>query len=143
MPIDIEGRQNGVGVIYNCRGAITIDDFFQAGLGFLAYPEEIKKWRYSIVDLSAVESMDISSGDIRTVVEQNKRIAASAVPGVVLAVASPRDLGFGLSRMWEALMDEVGWETITLRSRAEADHWIHERVKQKFGIDLLNGSSPF
>ncbi|HXY24341.1 MAG TPA: hypothetical protein VEI73_06800 [Candidatus Acidoferrum sp.] len=142
MPIDIEGRQNGVGVIYNCRGPVTIDDFFQAGLGFLAYPEEIKKWRYCIIDLSAIESMDISSGDIRTVVEQNKRIAASAVPGIILAVASPRDLGFGLSRMWEVLMEDIGWETITLRSRVEADHWIQERMKQKFGIDVRNGSSP-
>ena len=141
MPIEIEGRQNGVGVIYHCRGAITVDDFFQAGLGFLAYPEEIKKWRYSIVDLSAVDSMEISSGDIRTVVEQNKRIAAIAVPGVILAVASPRDLGFGLSRMWETFMEEVGWETITLRSRAEADRWIQERMKQKFGIDISNHSS--
>jgi len=141
MPIDIEGRQNGVGVIYNCRGAVTVDDFFQAGLSFLAYPEEIQNWRYSIIDLTAVDSMDISSGDIRAVVEQNKRIAAVAVPGVVLAVASPRDLGYGLSRMWEALMEEVGWETITLRSREEAERWIQERVKQKFGVDVPYSSS--
>jgi len=141
MPIDIEGRQNGVGVIYNCRGALTIDDFFQAGLSFLAYPEGIKLWRYCIIDLTDVESMNISSGDIRVVVEQNKRIAEIAAPGALLAVASPRDLGYGLSRMWEALMDEVGWETTTLRSRAEAEHWMEKRVKQKFGIDLRNGSS--
>jgi hypothetical protein len=32
MPIEIEGRQNGVGVVYNCYGAVTIDDFFRAGL---------------------------------------------------------------------------------------------------------------
>jgi hypothetical protein len=141
MPIDIEGRQDGVGVIYNCRGPVTIDDFFQAGLAFLACPEEIKKWRYCIIDLTAVQSMNTSSRDIRSVVEQNKRIAAVAVPGVILSVASPRDLGFGLSRMWEALMDEVGWETITLRSRAEAESWVHERVRQKFGMEMFNGAS--
>lgn len=141
MPIEIEGRQDGVGVIYVCRGAMTIDDFFQAGLGFLAYPEEIKKWRYCIVDLTAVEAMHISSDDIRAVVEQNKRIAAAAPEGALLAVASPKDLGFGLARVWEALVEEVGWETMTFRSRSEAEVWVKLRLFQKFGIEFADISS--
>jgi hypothetical protein len=136
MPIDIEGRQNGLGVIYNCRGAMTIDDFFQAGMGFLAHPKEIKEWRYAIIDLTFVEAMNITSDDIRAVVEQNKRIAALALPGPILAVASPRDLGFGLARIWEALVEQTGWETMTFRSRSEAEDWIKERLFQKFGIAL-------
>ena len=141
MPIEIEGRQNGVGVVYICRGSVTIDDFFQAGLGFLAYPDEIKKWRYCIIDLTLVEAMNITSADIQTVVEQNKRIAEIAVPGPLLAVASPRDLGFGLSRMWEAFMDQIGWETMTLRSRPQAEAWIQQRMLEKFGIEIASPSS--
>jgi len=38
------------------------------------------------------------------VVVQNKTIAVKEVSGVLLAVASPKDLGFGLARMWEALV---------------------------------------
>lgn len=135
MPIDIEGRQNGVGVIYNCSGTVTIDDFFQAGIGFLAFPEEIKKWRYCIIDLTSVVAMDIDYKDIRSVVEQNKRIAAIA-PAALLAVASPKDLGYGLARVWEALVEQVGWETMTFRSRSAAEAWIKERACQQFGIDL-------
>ncbi len=143
MPISIEGRQDGVGVIYNCHGDMTIDDFFQAGMGFLAFPEEIKKWRYCIIDLSSVGAMHINSDDIRTVVEQKKRIAAIAPPGPLLAVASPKDLGYGLSRMWEVLMDEIGWETMTFRSRTEAEFWIRQRAKQKFDLDVpLASSAP-
>jgi len=141
MPIEIEGRQDGLGVIYKCSGVLTIDDFFQAGLGFLAHPEEIKKWRYCIIDLTQVDAMGISSDDIRAVVEQNKRIAAIAPPGAILAVASPKDLGFGLARVWEVLVEEIGWETITLRSRPEADRWIQERAKEKFGLEIPNPSS--
>jgi len=141
MPIDIEGRQNGVGVIYNCRGVLTIDDFFQAGIGFLAFPEVIKKWRYCVIDLTPAEAMHIDSKDIRTIIEQNKRIAAFALPGVLLAVASPKNLGYGLAREWEALVERVGWETMTFRSRSEADAWIKERARQKFGIDLSNTAS--
>jgi len=141
MPIEIEGRQDGLGVIYKCTGVLTIDDFFQAGLGFLAHPEEIKKWRYCIIDLTRVDVMNISSDDIRAVVEQNKRIAAIAPPGAILAVASPKDLGFGLARVWEVLVEEIGWETMTLRSRPEADRWIQERAKQKFDLDIPDHSS--
>lgn len=136
MPIEIEGRQNGVGVIYNCHGTLTIEDFFRAGAGFLEHPEEIRKWRYCLIDLARVEDMNISSGDIRTVVEQNKRIAALAPPGAVIAVASPKDLGFGLARVWEVFVEEVGWETMTFRSRAEAEAWIGERLLRRFGITL-------
>ena len=141
MPIEIEGRQNGLGVIYKCSGVVTIDDFFQAGLGFLAQPEEIKKWRYCIIDLTPVGAMNINAEDIRAVVEQNKRIAALAPPGAILAVASPKDLGFGLARVWEVLVEEIGWETMTFRSRTEADRWIQQRAKEKFGLDIPDPSS--
>src|SRR5260370_716116 len=87
MPISIEGRQDGAGVIYHCHGDMTIDDFFQAGIGFLAFPDGVKKWRYAIIDLTSVGAMKINSADIRTVVEQNKRIAAIAHARPLLAAA--------------------------------------------------------
>ena len=136
VPGRIEGRQDGAGVIYHCHGDMTIDDFFQAGIGFLAFPDKIKKWRYAIIDLTSVGAMKINSDDIRTVVEQNKRIAALAIPGAILAVASPKDPGFGLARIWEVLMEQIGWETMTFRSRSEADAWIRQRAKQKFDLDI-------
>ncbi len=141
MPITFERRQGGVGVIYNCHGDMTIDDFFQAGIAFLGLPEEIKKWRYCVIDLSSVGAMNISSDDIRAVVELNKRIAAIAQPGALLAVASPKDLGYGLSRVWEVLMEEIGWETMTFRSRPEAELWIRQRAKEKFNLDVPLASS--
>lgn len=127
-----------MGVIYHCSGAIVIADFFVANQTFLATPDEIRKWRYTLIDLSAVESLDINYLDVSRVVTQNATIAANAVPGVLLAVASPRDHGYALARMWGALVERVGWETMTFRSVAEAEDWIQRRVKQKFGIDLAN-----
>lgn len=141
MPINIEGRQDGAGVIYYCHGDMTIDDLFQAGIGFLAFPEEIKKWRYTIVDLTSVDAMNISSDDIRSVVEQNRRIGANAIPGVLIAVAAPKDLGYGLARMWEVLTEQIGWETMTFRSRAEAESWIRQRAKEKFDLAIPFASS--
>jgi hypothetical protein len=138
MPIEVEVRHEAMGVIYHCCGAMVIDDFFTANQSFLATPDEIHKWRYTLIDLTAVETMDINYNDVSRVVTQNATIAANAVPGVLLAVASPRDHGYALSRMWGALVERVGWETMTFRSVADAESWIRTRLKQKFGIDLAS-----
>jgi hypothetical protein len=142
MPIDIELLHEGAGVIYNCHGTMTFKDFYDASNGFLEFPEELKKWRYSIIDLTSVEGMNLNYEEVASIVEQNKRLAAIAPPGTLLAVSSPRDLGFGIARMWEALVEQVGWETQTFRSRADAAQWIKKRAKQKFGIDLGDCPSP-
>ena len=109
MPIEIEVRDEAMGVICHCSGALTIEDFLVANAGFLNTPHEIRQWRYTLIDLVAVESMKINYADVSRVVDQNKTIAGKAVSGVLLAVASPTDLGFGLARMWEALAERVGW----------------------------------
>jgi hypothetical protein len=141
MPIQIEVRHEAMAVVYHCYGVMTIADFYNAGEGFLATPEEIRKWRYCVIDLSGVESMDINYDRVSSIVPQNDRIAAHAVPGVLIAVASPTDIGFGLARMWEMLVERVGWETMTFRSVGEAEAWVQTRLKQKFGIDLPDASA--
>jgi hypothetical protein len=140
MPIEVEVRHDAMGVIYRCSGDMVIQDFFAANQTFLVTPDEIRKWRYSLIDLSAVESMNIDFNDVSRVVTQNATIASIAVPGVVIAVASPKDHAFGLARMWEALVERLGWETMAFRSVADAETWIHVRVKQKFGIDLTTAA---
>jgi hypothetical protein len=140
MPIRVEVRHEAMGVIYHCSGAMLIEDFLVANEGFLATPEEIRKWRYTLIDLSAVESMDINYSDVSRVITQNANIATKAVPGVLLAVASPRDHGYGLARMWGVLVERVGWETMTFRSLSDAEDWIGRRLKEKFGIDLANAA---
>ena len=140
MPIQIEVLQEGAGVIYDCRGPMTISDFYEATKSFLATPEEIKKWRYTIIDLTFVDSMDIDYREIEAVVALNQQLATFAIPGVLLAVASPNDLGYGLARMWEAIVDGIGWETRVLRSRREAERWLQERAKKKFGLDVASSS---
>jgi hypothetical protein len=136
MPIEVEVRHDAAGVVYHCRGRITIDDFLLANQSFLLTPDEIRKWRYSLIDLTTVESIDINHDDVSRVVTQNATIASNAVHGVLLAVASPQDLGYGLARMWGTLVGRFGWETMTFRTLTEAEDWVVRRVKEKFGMEL-------
>ena len=142
MPIQVQVLHEAAGVIYDCRGSLTIHDFLQATETFLVTPDEIKKWRYTIVDLTSVGSMEIGYQDVAAVVSLNKKIANLAIPGVLLAVASPGDLGFGLGRMWEALADSTGWEIQVLRSRDAAEKWVRERAREKFRLEIVNFDSP-
>jgi len=44
-------------------------------------------------------------------------------PGLLLAVVAPGDLLFGLSRMWQANLDEE-CRAMVFRTRTEAQAWI-------------------
>ena len=134
MPIEIQVHQEGAGVVYDCQGSVTIQDFLDASKTFLLTPDEIKKWRYTIIDLTSVGPMEIGFQDVQTVVTLNREIANLGIPGVLLAVAAPGSLGFGLARMWEILSENTGWEIRTFRSRPEAEVWIRERAWQKFEL---------
>lgn len=143
MPIEIQIWDDAAGVVYHCSGALTAKDFADANDTFLASPEEIKKWRYSIVDLNSMESMNMRYDEVAYIVQRARRIAEYAPPGVLIAVCSPNDLGFGLGRMWEALVEQqIGWETHTFRTRSEAEAWIRQRAQQKFGFTPLVGPPP-
>ena len=50
---------------------------------------------------------------------------------------SNQDLIYGLTRMWEVLSEGTNWETMASRNREDAEAWIKERVKEKYGIDDL------
>jgi hypothetical protein len=38
--------------------------------------------------------------------------------------------------MWEAFIEEIGWETKIFPSLAEAQDWVRIRVKEKFQVEL-------
>lgn len=138
MAIDIEFRHDGVGIIYNCYGATSTKDFSDAKNSLLASPEwikRIKKCRYAIIDTS-VETISSNYQEMATIVARDTRSAAIAAPGALVAVSAPGDLCYGLARMCEVLVEQLGWETRVFRSRIEAELWIHQRAKDKFGIDL-------
>ncbi len=84
-----------------------------------------------------METLSLNHEEMVSIVERDKRLAAFTPPGALVAVASPRDWVYG--HMWEALLDQIGWETMTFRSRVEAEYWIQQGAKEKFGIILADG----
>ncbi len=63
--------------------------------------------------------------------------ASEINPESVIAAVAGRDVIYGLSRMWEILVDDTTWETMVFRKIEDAKVWIKEKVKKKYGIDNL------
>jgi hypothetical protein len=83
----------------------------------------------------------VSTSELETIASQNEKASEYLTDGMI-AVVAKNDLVFGISRMWEALVENTGlqWEIVVLRAKEDAEAWIQKRVKEKFGIhDLTFG----
>jgi hypothetical protein len=134
MPIDVQVLQGGVGRRWVVTGAVS-------GKELIANNERIfstKSYegvRWLIVDYTATREMDVSPEEVRTIKEQDDRLAA-VLPEIVTAVVVQYDLGFGMTRMWEMLTERPGWSVRAFRSMPEAESWVREEVMRKFGMEL-------
>ena len=137
MPIEVADTDNGLGVIVTGEGVVTDEDYLPLYRAHLSQDrEKYSKYRYGLHDWSAVTDARVSNKAINEVAELCKE-AALINPYPVSALVAPGDLTFGLSRMWENLATDTRWEIIVLRSRAEAEDWIRQRLDQKYQISDL------
>ena len=77
---------------------------------------------FAIIDFEEVTQLHVSHEQIRELVHLD-RILAKQNPDAVIAVAAPKDHVFGLCRMWQSLVEDIGWKTALFRSREEALSW--------------------
>ena len=142
MGIEIKDVDNGLGNVILMKGVITESEFVGKMQRHLNQdPETYKRYRFSLTDISETTEINLSTDAI---VEHSRACIRSAHinPDAVVAVVAPKDLGFGLSRMWEILCEEIFWETNVFRTREEARKWIRKCVKQRWGItDLTMGEN--
>ena len=136
MPIQLEFLNEGLGVIYRCEGALSLQHFSVANDRLLASPGRIRKLKYILVDAASMEPTFFSPSEMDGIVLQDRQIASYAVRGLLVALVAERDVIFALARMWEAFIEGIGWETKIFPSLAEAQEWIRTGVKDKFKVDL-------
>jgi hypothetical protein len=136
MPIQLEFVHDGLGVIYRCEGTLGLQHFSVANDQLLAAPDRIRKLKYAVIDAALMEPTFFSPSEMDGIVLQDLQIASYAVPGLLVALVAQRNVVFALARMWEAFIEEIGWETKIFPSLAEAQDWVRIRVKEKFQVEL-------
>ncbi len=84
-------------------------------------PPEMEKCRFLLVDLIDAALAQISTGALKELAGLHSVLEEHTFTGMPVAVVAPRDLEYGLSRIWQVFVEENGWETIVFRSRTEAE----------------------
>jgi hypothetical protein len=139
VPVDVQIVHGGTGCVYLYHGVLTGDDVIQLNEKILA-SEKFKQVQWCLVDETLATSIDISPEETKQLVKQDSRLIAR-FPNLVIAVVAPRDVGFGMARMWEIMTARTGWSTRTFRTRTEADAWLREEMERKFNVKLLQDLS--
>jgi hypothetical protein len=133
MPIEGHILQDGMGRVWVCRGVLSGKELI-ANYERILVSKSYQGVRWLLIDETEA-TPEISAAEIRTIREQDDRLAA-VLPELVTAVVVPSDFGFGMARMWEILTERPGWSTRAFRSRPEAEAWLREEVRRRFAMEL-------
>ncbi len=137
MPMEIKDVDGGLGNLITGHGVVRGQEYLNLLEDhFSQDPRKFKKYLYSLCDLTQVSKLEVDSNDIELAAKMSRQASEINLKAVV-AVASDKDITFGMSRMWEILFDEKNWEVMVFRNREDAEKWIRSRVKEKNGIDGL------
>ena len=141
MPIEVKYSDNGIGVLLTGKGIVSGDDIIISNRKIFSSTERMKKLKYGLIDYLNITRFNVSNSEVEIIVSQEKEASEYISDGVV-AVASNKDLAFGINRMWETFVEIEGlqWETSVFRSIEDAKVWVKERVKEKYGIVDINFS---
>lgn len=127
MPIELRYRDAGSGVVFICTGIVTAAEFSRANEEIYS-AESLDPLQYQLIDFTATEHLDVSLEEIREFAAVDM-VAASQSRSLVIAVAGPDDLTFGISKMWQALASDSNLRTGVFRSVPDAERWIKETLQ--------------
>ena len=126
MPIEIKVTEDGVGVEFIVSGVLTGAEIIEANKQIYG-DSNFTNLKYQLLDRTACTDFQVSSDEVQDIAEQ-EIAAARTNPEMVVAFVSTSDLQYGVSRMYQAYVDDKGFETELFRDRQSAQEWINARV---------------
>ena len=127
MPYTWTLTDDGRGLVQVGSGVVTGAELLAACAANSRAHEGAEWLTHGLVDLAEVTSLQASTAELRRLAEES-RVAAKFAPGAHVALVAPRDLVYGLARMWEVFATETGWTTQVFRDRASAEAWLAEQL---------------
>jgi hypothetical protein len=131
VPIKINDLDNGRGNIIVGTGGITGEEYCDVMEKHLSQPiDKLKKYIYSIVDISEASYVTVSLEDIRIIAAKSLEVA-KLNPDVTIGISVNEEISSLLAEMWELLVDESSWNVNIFRSREELDQWLSQSLSKK------------
>lgn len=127
MPITNTYTDNGFGVITTLTGDVSGDDLITAQKERYGSIKKILLLKYILADFTNTNKLDLSSEHVLQC--NNLSMSASNEnPNICIAAVMNSDLGYGLSRMWQAYTDDIPWNAKVFRTRSEAEDWLRNKI---------------
>ena len=120
MPYQMCFTDTGADVRFS--GVTTGAEIVAAKAEALAHPFG-RPLGFLLFDFTGAEQFDVPTADVRRVASEDREYAATHPP-FAIAVVAPQDLEYGLSRMWQAFVDDTPIASTVARTRAEALAWL-------------------
>jgi len=130
MPVDIHFTDDGRGSIIIGRGRVSGQEILDAIDQRFSSPVKVKAYFYGLADYTNVENFNVTNEEIVRIADKDED-ASRSNPALILAIAAPDDLVFGLGRMFEMHAHSSGWEIGVFREHTEAVVWIRRKVKER------------
>lgn len=132
MPVNVVFTKDETGVILYHEGTVTGEELINAVTRVFA-DERFPQLKYWIGDRTNCSNFTPDSDCIKRIVELSKKESIRN-PGMLLALVAPKDVEFGMSRMFQTYAEGTLFHTEVFRDRAAADYWL----QQSLGIDLTD-----
>ena len=127
MPIATAFTPDGAGLLRTAQGQVTGAELIAADIPLLSDPATIARLRYVLLDFGDATDLQATKEEARSIANQDAEFA-SVNPQISIAIVAPRDVQFGMSRMWQVFVADTGWETAVFRDRPAAVAWLRGRV---------------
>ena len=125
MPIQVRVDETRGLVELVFAGELTDSEFKETVNRYLLEP--FAAFPLGLFDLTDVTVMDVSAESVRNVARRVSLHVDSRLEEGKLAIVAPRDLLFGMARMYEMLRDDSPVEVRVFRERDEAESWLAGR----------------
>lgn len=136
MKFTLKYTKDNMGQINLFAGSVNHDDFINAYKARFSDLEKFKNLRYIISDFTDVSDFDVSIDTVK-ILSSIANTNAKYNRNLYVAGVHPRDLIYGLGRMWQAYSDDdtTGWVTKSFRERHEAEKWLQSEIGDHLRFD--------
>jgi len=136
MGLTINDIDGGLGAHLLLHDSLNDSQFYN-GLTTFFSQEAFLSYRYALVQFTPDLKMNLSVSTVRSI-SRACLTASNRNPDVTLALVAPRNLHYGLVRMWAAFSDGISWEVMVCRDCPKAENWLVDRACKRWKLDSIS-----
>jgi hypothetical protein len=127
VPYTTSFYDEGRGILHVGSGVVTAVELIAGTVLDHAAAEGAPRITHGLVDFSAVTDFQVTTADLRHITTENQITVAKA-PGALVAVVSPHSFIAGMTRIWAAMADTLGWRCEIFATRSAAEAWLRDTL---------------